>query len=132
MRKCHMRRVQRWSRLIAVCSDSKPQPDADFKPNLVNTAVYLISMCMQLATFVVNYEGHPFMESLSENKPLRNCLALSTGFTFLAASQIYPELNDTLSLVEMPADFRATLLIVMAADFSLSWAWEKLCRKLFT
>lgn len=113
-------------------SETKPKPDADFKPNLVNTAVFLISMCMQLATFVVNYEGHPFMESLSENKPLRNCLALGTGFTFLAASQILPELNDTLSLVEMPADFRATLLIVMAADFSLSWAYEKLCRKLFT
>jgi cation-transporting ATPase 13A1 len=112
--------------------ETKPKPDADFKPNLVNTAVFLISMCMQLATFVVNYEGHPFMESLSENKPLRNCLALGTGFTFLAASQILPELNDTLSLVEMPADFRATLLIVMAADFSLSWAYEKLCRKLFT
>jgi len=87
---------------------------------------------MQLATFVVNYEGHPFMESLSENKPLRNSLVLSTGFTFLAASQIYPELNDMLSLVELPADFRATLLIVMAADFSLSWVWEKLCRKLLT
>lgn len=35
-------------------------PDGRFRPNIINTSVYLISMTMQLNNFVVNYRGHPF------------------------------------------------------------------------
>jgi cation-transporting ATPase 13A1 len=38
-------------------------PDADFKPNVVNTAVFLASLCMQCNVFGCNYRGKPFMQS---------------------------------------------------------------------
>ncbi|KAK4407907.1 putative manganese-transporting ATPase PDR2 [Sesamum angolense] len=36
------------------------EPDSDFHPNLVNTVSYMVGMMLQVATFAVNYMGHPF------------------------------------------------------------------------
>lgn len=43
----------------------KVELEKEFKPNLLNTAVYLMSSSLQIATFAVNYRGRPFMESLT-------------------------------------------------------------------
>lgn len=48
----------------------QPHPEADFQPNLQNTAVFLIMNLMQIINFAANYEGHPFMDSIFENIPL--------------------------------------------------------------
>lgn len=73
--------------------------DAPFKPTLINSAVFLISSTMHVSTFAVNYRGHPFMQSLWENKPLLYCLAIVGGITAMAASQLFPEFSETLELV---------------------------------
>ena len=63
------------ARAYAPESSEPIDPDADFSPNLVNSAVFLISCAMQVTTFAVNYQGHPFMQSLPENKGIvRVCL----------------------------------------------------------
>ena len=41
-------------------------PEADFKPTLMNTTIYLISMGMQISTFAVNYKVVLFI-NLPEN-----------------------------------------------------------------
>ena len=33
-----------------------PDLEADFKPTLINTVVYIISMGMQISTFAINYK----------------------------------------------------------------------------
>ena len=30
--------------------------DAEFKPNLLNTGIYLVSLVMQISTFAINYQ----------------------------------------------------------------------------
>ncbi|KAJ1442715.1 hypothetical protein B484DRAFT_389897, partial [Ochromonadaceae sp. CCMP2298] len=42
-------------------------PDGKFQPNVVNSAVFLLSALMQVNNFVVNYRGHPFTQSITEN-----------------------------------------------------------------
>ena len=54
--------------------DEKINLDAEFSPNLLNSAVYLVSLIMQISTFAINYQGLPFRESLLKNKALYNSL----------------------------------------------------------
>ena len=73
--------------------------EAPFKPTLINSAVFLISNTMHVSTFAVNYRGHPFMQSLWENKPLLYCVAGVGTLTALAAAQVSPGITEMLELV---------------------------------
>ncbi|CAG9533011.1 unnamed protein product [Cercopithifilaria johnstoni] len=90
--------------------------EAEFKPNLLNSAVYLMALALQVATFAVNYRGHPFMESLLENKPMLYSLLFSGFAVFALASGISPELTQKFELVELPIEYRKALLSCIAAD----------------
>jgi len=104
----------------------KSSPYATFKPNLINTGVYLISVSMQLATFAINVKGPPFMQGLHENRPLRNCL-LATGFLmFSLALELMPDLNQTLELVVLPGAFKWSMVTLLVVDLAGSWLVEYL------
>ncbi|KAI9204679.1 uncharacterized protein BJ171DRAFT_505077, partial [Polychytrium aggregatum] len=98
--------------------------DAEFQPNLLNSAVYLVSLIMQISTFAINYQGRPFRESLVENKPLYNSLFSVTCIAFAAATEFSSVLNDWMQLVPFPDDFRYKLLATMVFDFGGAWLWE--------
>ncbi len=102
-----------------------------FKPGLMNTAVYLLGLIMQLSTFVVNYQGRPFRESLLENKPLRNSLAAVGCIAGVAALEIYPEFNEWLELVPMPELFKWKLVSALVVDLFGCLAIEQLSKRLF-
>ncbi len=90
---------------------------AEFSPSIVNTAVYLLSLVMQVSTFVVNYQGRPFRESLMENKNLRNSLLAVSGIAIFAALEVMPEFNEWLQLVPMPPSFQYKLISLLCLDF---------------
>ncbi|MEE6505963.1 hypothetical protein FKM82_007419 [Ascaphus truei] len=75
-----------------------------FEPNLVNSTVYIMSMAMQMATFAINYKGHPFMESLCENKPLLWSIILSGLAIVGLLSGSSPEFNEQFGLVDIPME----------------------------
>lgn len=102
-----------------------------FQPGLMNTAVYLLGLIMQLSTFVVNYQGRPFRESLFENKPLRNSLAAVGAIAAVAALELYPEFNEWLELVPMPEPFKWKLVSALLVDLFGCLAIEQLSKRLF-
>lgn len=51
---------------------------------------------------IFHLKGHPFMESLSENKPMLYSLLFSGFAVFMLASGISPELTEKFELVELP------------------------------
>ncbi|KAK5582100.1 hypothetical protein RB653_003683 [Dictyostelium firmibasis] len=107
---------------------NRPDPDSPFAPNLLNSAVFLMSNAMQVATFAVNYKGHPFMQSLSENKPLLYALSFVWGLGLLLATEIIPPLNSMLELVEFPdSTFRFYMVGAIILDLVGAWFIEKLC-----
>ncbi|KAJ3398723.1 hypothetical protein HDU80_008630 [Chytriomyces hyalinus] len=106
--------------------------DAEFQPNLLNSAVYLVSLIMQISTFAINYQGEPFRESLFANKSLYNSLLMVSCIAVAAASEISPELNSAMSLVPFPGDFRYKLLGAMAFDFGGAWIVEVVTNYLFS
>lgn len=107
------------------------EPDASFHPNLVNTVSYMVSMMLQVATFAVNYMGHPFNQSISENRPFRYALIAAAGFFTVITSDLFRDLNDWLKLVPLPVGLRDKLLLWAFLMFFVCYAWERLLRWAF-
>lgn len=108
--------------------DEEPQ---EFVPGILNSTVYIISMALQVATFAINYRGHPFMESLKENRALMFSIMGSTAFIFALALGIFPEIAEQFEIVDFPFEFRLILVQVLCADFALSYAVDRFCLWLF-
>ncbi|KAG5046048.1 hypothetical protein JHK86_015454 [Glycine max] len=107
------------------------EPDADFHPNLVNTVSYMVSMMLQVATFAVNYMGHPFNQSISENRPFRYALVAAVVFFTVITSDLFRDLNDWLKLVPLPVGLRDKLLLWAFLMFLVCYSWERLLRWAF-
>ena len=70
---------------------------------MLNTVVFLVDMAMQLIVFLVNYKGHPFMQSIRENKMLFYGLVVSCCFYLVLAMEIIPPFNRYMQLVAFPS-----------------------------
>jgi cation-transporting ATPase 13A1 len=112
--------------VMTLCSTSNESIDfkKEFSPNLLNSGIYLISLSMQVSTFAINYQGHPFRESIRENKALFYGLMSVGSVAFLGALEWFPELNEWLQLAEFPSDVGIKLALTMALDFVVAWAIE--------
>ncbi|KAL1924700.1 uncharacterized protein VTP21DRAFT_4354 [Calcarisporiella thermophila] len=113
----------------------EPQKEVDlekeFEPGLLNSAIYLISLSMQVSTFAINYQGHPFRERLKDNSALYWGLVVVGGIALAGATELMPEMNESLKLVPFPSGFSERLTIVMLLDFGLAWGIEFVTKALF-
>ncbi|KAI3412052.1 hypothetical protein GPALN_002100 [Globodera pallida] len=109
----------------------KIELEKQFKPNLLNTAVYLMSASLQIASFAVNYRGRPFMESLVENKALFYSIICSFGAMVVFASNTFPDLNDKFELVHIPTELRNTLICCILGDLLCCLLLDRVLNFLF-
>ncbi|KAJ4779402.1 Cation-transporting ATPase [Rhynchospora pubera] len=107
------------------------EPDSEFHPNLVNTVSYMVNMMIQVATFAVNYMGHPFNMSISENRPFKIALYAAVGFFVVITSDVFRELNDYLKLEPLPEGMRGKLLLWALLMYLGCYGWERLLRWAF-
>ncbi|MCO5599335.1 hypothetical protein L7F22_053436 [Adiantum nelumboides] len=107
------------------------EPDSEFEPNLVNTVSYMANMMIQVATFAVNYMGHPFNQSIRENKAFFYALSFAAIFFTMITSDLFRGLNDWLRLVPLPQPFGHQLLISAFFMMISCYIWEHMLRKLF-
>lgn len=107
------------------------EPDSDFHPNLVNTVSYMVGLMLQVATFAVNYMGHPFNQSISQNRPFQYALVGAVGFFTVITSDLFRDLNDWLKLVPMPKELRNKLMLWSFLTFLVCYSWERLLRWAF-
>lgn len=102
-----------------------------FQPSLVNSVVYIISMSMQVATFAVNYRGRPFMESLSENKPLFYSVSISILSLTCLLLGLMPDVSQQFEIVPFPPEFQQMFFKVVVADFICAWVVDRTLQFLF-
>ncbi|KAF5406279.1 Cation-transporting ATPase [Paragonimus heterotremus] len=96
---------------------------AEFEPSILNTVVYLISTGMQVSTIAVNYKGYPFMEPLTQNKPIVISLSVATGGVILLALGAFAE---PLRLIHLDPQLRLIFFKALAFDFVGTWLIDRL------
>ncbi|CEF67827.1 Cation-transporting P-type ATPase family and Cation-transporting P-type ATPase, subfamily V and P-type ATPase, A domain and HAD-like domain and P-type ATPase, cytoplasmic domain N-containing protein [Strongyloides ratti] len=109
----------------------KVTSETKFKPSLLNSSVYLLGMTLQISTFIVNYRGRPFMESLIENKPLLYSIIAATSVVFTLASNAAPDMTNYFELVQFPDDFRNKLIIVLIANIGVCYIIDTILNFIF-
>ncbi|KAL3700999.1 hypothetical protein R1sor_019021 [Riccia sorocarpa] len=107
------------------------EPDSEFTPNLVNTVSYMSNMMIQVATFAVNYIGHPFNQSIRENRPFYFALTSAAIFFTALLSDLFRSLNNSLRLVPLPQPYGRQVLVYAGAMVAGCYLWEHFLRWLF-
>ncbi|KAG0418807.1 Manganese-transporting ATPase 4, partial [Dictyocoela roeselum] len=101
-----------------------------FTPSLFNTSMFILFTYQQICTFIVNYIGRPYRESLVENKVLRNTILILSLFLVVVVFNLYDEFNTGMEFVDLHG-IRDVLLLLMGGDFLLSFLVEGCCRRIF-
>ncbi|ORM41350.1 putative manganese-transporting ATPase PDR2 [Babesia sp. Xinjiang] len=116
--------------MIGRSLDYIPNLDAPFEPNLVNTLVFYGCFSINIAGFMANYQGYPYMESFSENKLVYRPLALAIVFVVILVCDICRPLGEYLSLVAIPSlMIRLHVLAILGLDLIAAFAIEHVCRR---
>lgn len=95
---------------------SEDEQEQIFKPNIVNSTVYIISMALQIATFAINYRGMPYMESLRQNKALMYSIVGSGGTVLALALGLVPELATQFEIIDFPSDVSISFIENVRGD----------------
>lgn len=116
---------------IADGNDSTVLPDGKFSPNLVNTAMFILSTQMQINNFWVNYRGPPFMQALSQNVYFWYLLQAVYLVILIVVGGQFEPMNDLLQLVALPCrDFQVYFLAILAGNAAVAYLVEMGCRRL--
>ena len=106
--------------------------DGDFRPNVVNTVVFIGSIVTQANSFGANYTGEPFMESFRDNKMLSRSLLVAWCVALICATDVFPPLNDMLQLVPLPSNtFRLQIIFLYLVDTVMIFSIESFVRKFY-
>jgi manganese-transporting P-type ATPase len=127
------------AKIVAMAKELEPveefDPDAEdaseFKPTLVNSAVFLIAISMQASTIFTNYHGKPFMGGLGDNKGLVRCLLVLWGITILATLQFSTGFNEFLELVPFSSEFGNAMGMIIVADAAGAYAVDFITHIIF-
>ncbi len=82
---------------------------------------YVVFFLLQIATIAVNYEGHPFRESLTENRSLMGGLVFATIGTI---GLVFGALADNLELVPLDNDVRCFVPTFVSGCLTWSFVLE--------
>lgn len=103
--------------------------DSKFYPSTLNSTIFILAIAQELNTFIINYIGRPFRESLLENYSLlislSCCSAVIVGLVF----ELHTGFSRLMEVVPLPN--KTFLFSVIVADFILCYVIEKTCFRLF-
>jgi manganese-transporting P-type ATPase len=106
--------------------------DSEFRPSVMNTIVFLLSIAQQVSVFVVNYKGRPFMQGLADNRSLLNCLLAVGAIVLVCTAELSPELNEFMELSLWPdRDLQIRVAGYILLDFVAALVWDKVIVRLF-
>lgn len=107
-------------------NDESLEYDAEFKPNLKNSVMFIYQWWLQTCVILVNYSGRPFTQDISENVKLKRAVMFMFCIALVIIFDVSEELRDFLELVPFPnVEFQQKIVISLLSDFVLCWGIEK-------
>lgn len=105
---------------------------ARFNPNLMNTAMFIVSSEIDIMNVFVNYRGEPFMQSVKNNYGLLTGVGLGLTALFIICLDLHPLVNKLFQLVEFPSKiFRWKLILYLILDSIFTLLAEKVSLWIF-
>lgn len=111
--------------------DERQEPDAEFKPNLINTVCFLANFIIQTMSFAVNYVGEPFNTPLHLNTMFNAAVRWSAILYVLLVVNLPVGFSKWFSLVTLPATMQVQMLGLGALVFVLATGIERGARVAF-
>jgi cation-transporting ATPase 13A1 len=103
-----------------------------FKPNLMNTVVFLVETAQTVAILFVNYKGQPWMKGVTENRALFLSVFVMSGSIAAAAWELSPEINELIHLSPFPNDrFRWSVMGLVFLTLVGTLVWDRICVAIF-
>jgi len=103
-----------------------------FKPNLLNTVVFLVETSQMISVLFVNYKGRPWMKGILENHPLFLSVFLCVAGVAGCAWGVRPEINDLIHLEAFPDDdFRWKVMGLVSLSLVGTFVWDRLITAIF-
>jgi cation-transporting ATPase 13A1 len=100
-----------------VIKDDSIKPDTDFQPNLKNNVVFLYTWAMTATTFLVNYEGEPFMQSFRENSKLFKGIMAMYALAVVLILDFSELLREQFQLVPFPNEtIQRSIIVALTLD----------------
>ena len=105
---------------------------APFKPNLLNTVVFLVETSQMIAVLFVNYKGRPWMKGILENHPLFLSVFLCIAGVAACAWGFSPYVNSMIHLEAFPDDkFRWQVMFLVFLSIGGTFIWDRLVTAIF-
>lgn len=109
---------------------TKPiDPDSEFAPSAFNTVVFLVTTIQTLLTFINNYKGHPFLQSITENKGLLAILVAHSLLLTILVTEISPSFNEYFQLALL-GDFKYFLIKLLLFNIFASLIFEFILKQI--
>jgi len=103
-----------------------------FKPNLMNTVVFLVETSQIIAVLFVNYKGRPWMKGVTENHPLFLSVFFCVLGVAVCAWGVFPEVNAMVHLEPFPDDaFRWKVMELVSLSMIGTFVVDRVVTALF-
>ena len=138
--------VREFNRLARLGEQEEPEFDEDadwsaefmfmwskpFRPNLLNTVVFLVETAQMNAVLFVNYKGRPWMKGMLENHALFMSVFICVAAVAACAWGIFPTANSMLHLAPFPTDeFRWKTMGLVATSLLGTFIWDRIVTAIF-
>lgn len=112
--------------------DAPLWPVSTYKPNRINTAVWLLSTASTAATYVTSYRGMPFMAPLTNMRVLLWATVIIYFVTVVGALGWSEDLNTYFQLMPMEKESeRIQLAMVIVLDGLICFCVDKAIKRVF-
>jgi len=103
-----------------------------FKPNLLNTSVFLVETAQMVAVLLVNYKGRPWMKGILENHALCLSLFLCVAGVGALSWSLSPMVNGVMHLEPFPNDeYRWQIMGLVGISLVGTFIWDRVVTFVF-